>query len=436
MNIDNTNTHHGLTRRGFLKTGGAAIALGSVLYAAGRAAAAESNSPNERLGIGVIGCGGRGNNHIDMLEWMKGQGDNIAVTAVCDIYTPRRERTAQRVGAKAYADYHDLLADKSVNVVCIATPDHHHGQQAIDAIAAGKDVYCEKPVTHWRQFETTKRLAETVAASDRVFQLGTQAMSDPVWRQMKKLVQDGLIGQPIYAETGFFRTGDWGERDMPVDNPDAKAGPDLNWEAFLGDAPKREFNVDRFFRWRLFMDYAGGPVTDLYPHCLTQVMDIMGVSFPESVAALGAIHRYPYELRDVPDTFSLIAQYPEKATIVVMGTQGNDYNDGPDRGSGRRCPVIHGGDGALILRDNKEIVFAPIREKGAKPPQRFAIEGSEDNVTHWRNLLNGCRTRNKQTFSPMDLAFRTQTTLQMAMQSFLTRKTVGFDAKTLAMTTG
>jgi predicted dehydrogenase len=434
MTIEKTSTRQGLTRRGFLKTSGAAIALGSALYVSGRTHAAESKSPNERINIGLIGGGGRGNNHIDMLSWMKGEGDNIAITAVCDIYKPRRERTAQRVGAKAYTDYHELLADKNVDVVCIATPDHLHGPQAIDAILAGKDVYCEKPVTHWRQFETTKKLAETVAASDRVFQLGTQAMSDPVWRQMKKLVQDGLIGQPLYAETGFFRTGDWGERDMPVDDPNAKAGPDLNWEAFLGDAPKREFNADRFFRWRLFMDYAGGPVTDLYPHSLTQVIDIMGVSFPESVAALGGTHRHPYELRDVPDTFTLIAQYPEKATIAVMGTQGNDYNGGLNRGAGQRCPVIRGWDGSLIIRDNKEIEFIPIREKGAKAPQRFAIEGGENNVTHWRKLLECCRTRDKQTFSPMELAFRTQTVLHMAMQSFLTRKTIGFDSQTLTMT--
>jgi len=432
MDIKKTNTRQGLTRRGFLKTTGAAMALGPALYVSG-AAAAESNSPNEQVNIGLIGCGGRGNNHLDMLTWMKSNGYNIAVTAVCDIYKPRRERTAQRVNAKMYTDYRDLLADKSIDIVCIATPDHLHGPQAIAAIEAGKDVYCEKPVTHWRQFEITKKLTEVVAASNQVIQVGTQAMSDPVWRQMKKLVQDGLIGQPLYAETGFFRIGDWGERGMPVEDPNAKAGPDLDWEAFLGDAPKCEFNVDRYFRWRLFMDYAGGPVTDLYPHSLTQVIDIMGVGFPESVAALGGTHRHPYELRDVPDTFSLIAQYPEKATIVVMGTQGNDYNAGPGRGAGQRCPVIRGWDGSLVIRDNKEIEFIPIREKGAKAPQRIAIEGGEDNVAHWRNLIECSKTHNKQTFSPMDLAFRTQTVLQMAMQSFLTRKTIGFDVQSRTM---
>lgn len=414
-------------RRQFLKNTGAAITFGSALYLTGKAFAAESQSPNERIRIGLIGAGARGCSHLEMLQWMKEQGDNIEITAVCDIYKPHLVRAAQKYNVKAYSSHQELLVDKNVDLVCIATPDHHHAWQAIDAIQAGKDVYCEKPVAHWRQFEVTKKLAQTVAKSNQVFQLGTQAMSDSVWHQMKKLVKEGLIGQPLYAETGFFRIGDWGEKDMPVDDPNARPGPDLNWEAFLGDSPVRDFSVDRFFRWRLFMDYAGGPVTDLYPHCLTQVVDIMGVSFPQAVTALGGIQRYDYPLREVPDTFSLIAQYPEKAVITVMGTQGNDYNAGNTRGAGQRCPVIRGWDGSLIIKDNKEIVFVPICVKGAKLPQQFPIQAAEDNVAHWRNLIECCRNRSKATWSPMDLAFRTQTVLQMAMASYLQKKTARFN---------
>jgi predicted dehydrogenase len=214
---------------------------------------------------------------------------------------------------------------------------------------------------------------------------------------------------------------------MPVDDPQAKPGKDLNWHAFLGDRPKREFSVDRFFRWRLFEDYAGGPVTDLYPHCLTQVIDILGVGFPESVVALGGIHRYSYELRDVPDTFNLIAQYPENVTITVMGTQANDFNTTEMRGSGQRCPVIRGWDGSLTIEKNKEIMFTPVRVKDAKQPQQVAIEHPEDNVEHWRNLIACCRERNKNTWSPMDLAFRTQTVLHMAMFAHKQKQTAMFD---------
>ena len=413
-----------ITRRQFVQTAGsvaAAVAVGGP--------AKGEDLANEKLGIGFIGVGGRGSGHLGVVKWMKEEGDNVEIVAVCDIYRPRMEKAAKAHNAKGYSDYRELLADKNVDVVCIATPDHLHGVQAIDAIKAGKDVYCEKPVTHWSQFEVTKKLAEVAAKSDRIFQLGTQAMSDTVWHQMKKLVQDGLIGQPVYGEAGFFRIGDWGERGMHIPDANAKPGKDLNWEAFLGDSPKCDFSVDRFFRWRLFEEYAGGPVTDLYPHSLTQVIDIMGVSFPESVVGIGGIHRYEYELRTVPDTFDLIAKYPEKVTITMMGTQCNDYNTTELRGAGQRCPVIRGWDGTLTIEKNKEIVFTPVRIKGAKKPQRFAIERGENVGYHWQNLIECCRKRDKKTYSPMDLAFRTQTPLHMAMLGWKAGRTAKFDAK-------
>jgi len=417
-----------ITRRSFIQKSG--LATSSVLLGAAsvKHSWARNNSPNDTLGIGVIGTGGRGNSHLRMLNQLKEAGENIEILAVCDIYRSRLDAAASAYKAKAYDDHRELLQNKNIDIVCIATPDHIHGYQAIDAIEAGKGVYCEKPITHWRQFELTRKLLKTVQEKKGIFQLGTQAMSDSVWHQMKQLVKEGLIGQPLDGETGFFRIGDWGEREMKIDDPDAIAGKDLNWEAFLGDSPKREFSVDRFFRWRLFEDYAGGPVTDLYPHSLTQVIDILGVDMPESVVALGGIHRYDYELRDVPDTFNLIAQYPEKVTISVLGTQANDFNSTVLRGAGQRCPVIRGWEGSLTIhKNNKDIIYTPIREKGAKAPQTIPIENGENNINHWKNLLECYRTGNTNTWSPMELAYRTQTVLQMAMMANKSQKVLHYD---------
>jgi predicted dehydrogenase len=423
-----------MTRREFLRTTTAAgAALAAVSQAAYPAPSpATSRAANERLGVGFIGAGSRSGSHIGCLNYLREkQGLPVDLVAVCDVYRPRMERAKQEHKmAQGTMDYRELLANPKVDVVCISTPDHHHGYQAIDAIRAGKDVYCEKPLSHWSQFELIKRLAETVAKSDRVFQLGTQGMSDSVWHQMKQLVKDGLIGRPVFGETSFFRLGDWGERGMEVPDKNAKPGADLNWEAFLGDRPKREFTVDRFFRWRLFEDYAGGPVTDIYPHCATQIVDILGVSFPEKVVAIGGIDRYEYELRDVPDAFNLLARYSEKVTISVLGSFANAYNssDG-SRGSGSRVPIIRGWDGTLTIdRNQKEIVFTPTDGSG-KERKRVPIERGENMTDHWKNLIECCQKRQKTTWSPMDLAYRTQTMLIMAMLAHKNEKVVKFDAK-------
>jgi len=418
----------GTTRRQFLKHSAAGAAVG-LAAARTQFATGQVKGANDRIGVGFIGAGGRAGAHMGMVRHLRDRM-KVAVqhVAVCDCYRPRmaRAKAAYKMPA-GYMDHRELLADKNVDLVCIATPDHHHGYQAIDAVKAGKHIYCEKPVTHWRQFELTRKLARAVAKGKSVFQLGTQAMSDSAWHQMKKLVREGLIGQPLFGETGFFRVGDWGERGMRVDDKNAKAGKDMNWEAFLGDAPKVPYSVDRQFRWRLFEDYAGGPSTDLYPHCLTQVVDILGVGFPSTVVATGGIHRYDYKLREVPDTFSLLADYPEKVTISVVGTQGNDFVGTDRRGAGARCPFIRGWDGTLTIHQNKEILFTPIRIRGAKKPRRVAIERPENNILHWKNLIDCARAGDKKTWSPMHLAFRTQTILQMAMLGWKAGKVAKFD---------
>jgi len=418
------------TRRQFLETSAAVAATTLALPAAARSA-----STSERLGVGFIGAGGRAGAHLRMVRQLRDQDKYpVDLVAVCDVYRPRMESRKQSFGIpRGYLDHRELLADPAVDVVCIATPDHHHGYQAIDALAAGKHVYCEKPVTHWRQFELTRKLAEAAAKSNCAFQLGTQAMSDPVWRQMKKLVADGLIGQPLSGEAGFFRAGDWGERGMPIDDPAARPGKDLDWEAFLGDAPQRTFSVDRLFRWRLFEDYAGGPATDLYPHCLTQVVDVLGVGFPETVVATGGIHRYHYELREVPDTFNLLASYPENVTISLVGTQANDFQTTGRRGAGQRCPVIRGWEGSLTIDADGGIVFTPVNGHPTQELRRFPVEHAEDNVLHWKNLLDCARSGSEATWSPMELAFRTQTVLQMAMLGWRQGKVAHFDPRAMAV---
>ncbi|MBI4606610.1 MAG: Gfo/Idh/MocA family oxidoreductase [Planctomycetes bacterium] len=421
--MQRTRTTHRITRRRFIARGiaggaGAGLALSLPAVAPARIAGA-----NERLGVALIGCGGRGNHHLKVIAGIAAAGEAVQIVAACDVYRPRLERTAKAHGAKGYMDHRELLADARVDAVCIATPDHHHGHQAIDAVRAGKHVYCEKPLTHWRQIELMKRLAAEVARSGRAFQAGTQGLSDPAWHEAARLVKEGAIGPPIHAECGYFRVGDWGERGMPVDDPNARPGPDLDWKAFLGDSPEREFDVSRFFRWRMYMDYAGGPVTDLYPHTLTPVVRVLGVRFPSLVVATGGKLRY--EEREVPDTFNMLIDYPEKVTVALLGTQGNDHPGTAHRGAGSRTPVVRGWEGTITFEGN-EVVVRPVGG-GSKPEKRVALPRGESEAEHWKDFLGCCRS-GKAPRSPVDLGYSVQTALQMGMKSFLEGKAVRFEA--------
>ncbi len=409
------------SRRSFVK--GAGLAAGAIMSAGvSRRAMANVLGANDRIQIGFIGCGGRAGNHFDGLAAMKEKGEKIDLVAACDVYRPRLQARVDKNKVKPYRTYEELLGDKSVDAVVIATPDHHHGHQAIDAIKAGKDVYCEKPVTHWRQFEMTKSLAKEVAKSKQIFMLGSQYMSDGAWAPAKKLIEEGAIGRPIHAECPYYRLGDWGERGMPIDDPNAKPGPDLDWEAFLGDAPKRPFDVSRFFRWRMYMDYSGGPSTDLYPHFMTQVIYMLGVKMPKTVVASGGIYRFEGE-RDVPDSFSLVAEYPEKLTLVVTGTQGTSYS-GPQRYGVGPAPVIRGWEGALTFRGSEIIHIA----NDDKTERKVPVEYSWDQGRFYAEWLSAIRSR-QQPKSTAELAYRVQTVLHMAMMSWSQGKVARFDAE-------
>ncbi len=211
----------GSSRRGFLRTAGAAAVSPRL-----RAMAQQVKGANSRIGIGFIGTGGRAQAHIDIVNQLKEEG-LVQPVAVCDVYRPRLEAASRKTGgAKMTMRHEELLADPNVDVVCIATPDRLHAQMAIDALHAGKDVYCEKPLTHWSQFELAKKVQEAADTNNRLVQVGTQYMADDNYPKVRKMIADGIIGKPVHIQCSYMRRGDWGER-MTIPDPHAKAGEDL-----------------------------------------------------------------------------------------------------------------------------------------------------------------------------------------------------------------
>ncbi|MDI6829206.1 MAG: Gfo/Idh/MocA family oxidoreductase, partial [Armatimonadota bacterium] len=291
-----------LSRRDFLKgsaAAGAALGLG-VYNANAIMAAPRVIGANDRIQIGIIGCGNKGTNHLrNLVQKSKNEG-KVAVVAVCDIYEPRKNRAKGISGAEVHHDYRKLLERKDIDAVVIATPDHWHALMAIDAMQAGKDVYLEKPMTYtWQE---AKRVAEIAKETNRILQVGAQSCSDDRWWKANKLIKEGAIGKVLWTSASFCRNSVKGEWNYPIDEG---ASPDnLDWNAWLGPAPKRDFDKERYFRWRKYWDYSGGIATDLFYHTLSHLQVALGAEFPKRVSAGGGI--YVQHDRDVPDTFHMI----------------------------------------------------------------------------------------------------------------------------------
>jgi predicted dehydrogenase len=421
MSTQNTTAKHNrpLTRRAFIRSTVQAAAVTAAATAFPFVSRGRVLGANDRIGLGFIGVGGRGSSHVATVQRLIKSGTNAQIVAVNDAYKYRLDEVVNYTKAQPYRKHTELLADAALDAVCIATPDRLHVPQALDAIRAGKDVYCEKPMGHWSQFDLSKQFYEETVKLKRVVQIGNQGNSSPAWKKVGELIRQGAIGRPQLVEAGFFRGGDWGER-MRIADPEAKPGPDLDWEAFLGDAPKVPFTVDRFFSWRKYLDYAGGPCTDLFPHVFTPFVSVLGVKIPSLVVASGGIFKYTTYDREVPDTFNMCLDYPEKLSIVIVGTLANAYVSEP---------AIRGDEGTLTLQNPGEWAsgFDSLTVIPRKGERQVTPAGKLDPTPlHWQNFLHCIRTREKPV-SDVEFGFHVTAALNMAMLSFLKKKVAQFD---------
>jgi predicted dehydrogenase len=406
-----------MNRRQFINTTVKTAAILSAVPAAPYVARGQVLGANDQIGIGFLGVGGRGSSHVNTVKRLIQAGEKAKIVAVCDAYGFRREEAARQTGARIYRKSDELLADKDVDVICIATPDRLHVPQALDAIRAGKDLYCEKPMGHWSQFELSKKFYQETKKLKRIVQIGNQANSSPAWKDVGELIRQGAVGRVQHIQAGFYRFGDWGER-MPIPDKEAQPGPDLDWEGFLGDAPKVPFTVDRFFSWRKYLDYAGGPGTDLFPHVITPFISIFGLKYPAVAVGSGGIFKYTTYDREVPDTFNMCLDYPDKLSIVLVCTLSNEY---------QTDPVIRGDEGAISLRTDwsSGVDSLTVYPRQGTPKE---IKGGRMDTTyaHWQNLLRCVRTREKPV-SDVEFGLYVQTALNMSTLSYLQKKVATFD---------
>ncbi|MCX7426102.1 MAG: Gfo/Idh/MocA family oxidoreductase [Planctomycetia bacterium] len=402
-----------ISRRVFLQTTGA-IAVGATFAARSYAKVVGAN---DRIRIGFIGAGGMASGHMQAIRDLR-EKNNLEPVIVADCWKTRAEQGAKILGiSNAVADYHQVLDNKDVDYVTIATPEHRHAQMTLDAMGAGKAIYCEKPMTH--------TLPEAVAVMKKQketklpLQIGVQAMSDDSYASAGKAIREGVIGQVVQAQIEYVRRydkeGPWRVPDLKEDTPKPD---DLDWDNWLGSAPKVAWNPHHYFEWRNYAAYSGGICTDLFIHRITRIMKACDLLYPRRVVGMGGIWQWN-DGRDLPDNFEMICEYPRGMTVYVLGTMSN------------RVGIDH-----LIRGYRGTLYFTPggwvAKDKDDKVLAEHKKTGGEDILLHHTNLQNHLR-KGEPLNCPVELGMAGVAAVCMANESWRTGQMMAWDAKNETM---
>jgi predicted dehydrogenase len=456
-----------VNRRDFIKGGAAA---GSAL-ALSAASFNRVYGANERIGVGFLGVGGRAQAHLMIINKMKRAGKKVAPVAVCDVWDGYEGKFTKRLGGKnvernysqglrpsaktvglspedalhVTKDYRKVLELPEVDVVCIATPDHWHAKMCIDAAAAKKHVYCEKPMT--KTIDEAQKVVEAMVKHKRVMTVGVQSMADPTWRTAHEAIKRGKIGHVAQATTSYYRNsleGQW--RYYPLfRNMTPKK---VDWDMFLGHGfsvtpgtplgPKMPFDRAVFAQWRCYWPFGGGMFTDLFVHQTTHLIEAMGVRYPRRVTGAGGLY-LEYDGRDVPDVATIVADYEEGCQLIVTATMINSYPiEEVIRGRLGTIKFVAGGF-EVIKDDPGGGASKPARlEQSWKPDEtvkcpfdsnftRKEWGNNFDTAALWANFLECVAANRRATLSPPELGAAAFTTVAMGVQSYRTGKVLFWD---------
>ena len=445
------------TRRDFIRRS-AVGAAGLGLFLNGKSVPLEASPtipqparPADRVNVGFIGTGIRGNY---LMEATKKTGQANLVAA-CDCYQGFLERAKERTDGKIdtiFAQYKKLLDRKDIDAVIIATPDHWHVPMVLDALAAGKDVYIEKPMTH--TMEEGPKVIEAAKRSDRVLQVGSQWISGPQHLKAKEIVASGKLGQITKIVVAYNRNSSSGAWNYPIP-PDLKEGVNFNWEEWLGRAPKRPFDPERAFRFRKYWDYSGGIATDLFVHLINSIHFIMGANMPASVTAIGGIMRWK-DGREVPDSLDALFEYPEGFHVYMGCTMNNSGGQGQGfqlLGTEGTLNMALGGNMTFLAEEHREafpLDHFPLRlqeelmsvgnrrlerDPSLRPKRTYEAaitynnEGPDSVVLHLVNFFECVRSR-ERTIEDAEVGHRAAAAGHMVNLAYRSGKKVYWDAST------
>ncbi len=354
---------------------------------------------NDRLTYGVIATGGRGR-YLNRIFQKVG----AECVALCDVYEPYLQ-AAQKdspPGAKPYAEYRELLEQKGMDAVVIASPDHHHCPMLLDALSAGKDVYAEKPLS--KTLDESEKMIQAVRRSKQIVQIGMQRRSAASLIKAKSLVDDGVLGRVSMVKPQWH----W-NISKPLNNSPLEGK--LDWKRFLGSAKKRELEPMRFRSWRYFWDYAGGNMTDQGTHLMDVVQWFMKSGPPKSAIAYGYVANM--KGAEHPDVFTAAFEFPE-----FMATWSLNYNNSHENG----WSITFQGDKATMILDEAGYRVFGEPWKSANPPI-YEEKAPVPVEAHVQNFLDCVKSRQEPN-CPVEIAAQAVAGPHLANLSLLQKKQV------------
>jgi predicted dehydrogenase len=413
-------------------------ATAGALTALGAASVSRVLGANDRVQVGCIGVGNRGDQLLDALK----THDDCDIVALCDLYRPYLAAAEQKVGGKAdtHDDFRRLLDRKDVGAVVIATPDHWHALQFVAACRAGKDVYCEKPLS--LTIAEGRFMADVAKKTNRVTQVGLHRRSAPVIQEAVQFLREGGIGRISVAKAYHLRN----EAPMGIGNPGDGPPPDgLDWDIWLGPAPKVAFNRNRcLYKFRWFWDYSGGQLTNFGTHYLDVIQWALNQYAPRGVFCAGG----KYAVRDnrqIPDTLEAVWEYDG---ALVTFSQFN-ANASPGNRSGwelefrgtKGTLLLQEGSGYVVFAENERTQELPAlsplaRRENAEQSRatRLAMDslpghpGKADTAFHTRNFLDCVKSR-KTTNCPVEVGHRSTTATLLARIALMRKQHLAWDAR-------
>lgn len=403
--------------------------------AAGAAAFALSSSSrvlgaNDRVRLGLIGAGGRGQELIEQL--LKLTSANAELVAIADVYTRRHDEVRKLVPAvTAVVDHRRLLDMKDLDAVIVASPLHCHSRHFLDAIAAGKDLYAEKTMT-W-SIPEAEACRSAASKSDRVVQVGLQHVSTGAFADARQWIDAGYVGKVTHVESWMSRNTPRGEGQWVRKIPADCTADNVKWDLFLNGRPDRPFDAHRFINWRLFWEFSGGNVTENAVHQFSLIMALLNLPAPSAAYMSGGVFSEK-DGREVPDTIAVTLDFPNDLVVTWQSTFNNKRY-----GLGERLLGTHGTVerlmGSTDMVTGRSVSSWHYYPETVNRPDGQVIEGQSADQSHMANFLDCVRSR-KQPNAPVDLGYKTAVAAHMANISYREKRRVTSDSVTATAPVG